>query len=272
MAAMPAYAQALPQPNFNLAWSNGRLLNADNEPQNWLLPNQNVQSHRFSRLTEINRDNVGELELVWAMSLGGAPDVSGNNGANIMASPMVDNGIMYAVSSWQRIFKIDLRNPDQGDLIWVSDPQIEHEGQSSQTRGIALYGQYIYNPLADGRFVAHDLETGEIVGDVQMAVATPYGGTEEFNAAPAVHQGPVRREKRRWGCRHAGLDRRSRSTVRRTVVADLRHSGAGPARRGNLAGSEPDGLDPRGRGMWTIGSYILSPLPHLGHRQPGSDL
>ena len=38
-AATAANAQGIPQPNFNINWSNGRLLNADNEPQNWLLPN-----------------------------------------------------------------------------------------------------------------------------------------------------------------------------------------------------------------------------------------
>lgn len=182
--ALPAAAQGIPQPNFSIGWSNERLLNADNEPQNWLLPFQNVQGYRYSRLTQINRDNVGDLEMAWAMSLGGAPDVSGNNGANVMSAPMVDNGIMYAVSSWQRVFKIDVRNPNLGDLIWISDPEIEHEGNSSQTRGIALYDRYIFNPLADGRLVAHDSESGELVWDVQMGVETEYGGRERFNAAP----------------------------------------------------------------------------------------
>lgn len=182
--ALPANAQGIPQPNFTQAVSNTRLLNAINEPQNWLTSLGQVEGWRYSRLDQVNRDNVSDLQMVWAMSLGGAPDVTGNNGANIMAPPMVDNGMMYAVSSWQRVFKIDVRNPNAGDLLWISDPQIEHEGNGSATRGIALYGRNIYNPLQDGRFVATDRDTGEIVWDVQMAVATEYGGRERFNAAP----------------------------------------------------------------------------------------
>jgi len=186
--ALPAAAQdaaaPIPQPNFAIGWSSDRIINAIREPQNWLTTYAQVQGWRYSGLSQINRDNVADLEMVWAMSLGGAPDVTGNNGANIMAAPLVDNGIMYAVSSWQRVFKIDLHNPQLGDLLWISDPEIEHEGNGSVTRGIALYGNYIINPLTDGRVVAHDSNTGEIAWDVQLATQTEYGGRERFNAAP----------------------------------------------------------------------------------------
>ncbi len=180
--ALPAVAQV--QPTFNLNWSNDRLLKADNEPANWLMQGKDVQSHRYSPLTQINRDTVSGLKMVWAMSLGGANDVAGANGPNIMATPMVDNGILYTISSWGRVFKIDVRNPQAADLLWISDPEIEHEGNDPQTRGIALYGTNIINPLRDGRLVAHDRDSGEILWDKQMAVTTEYGGQERFNAAP----------------------------------------------------------------------------------------
>ena len=36
-----------------------RLISAQSEPQNWLLPFGNLEGHMFSALDEINRDNVG---------------------------------------------------------------------------------------------------------------------------------------------------------------------------------------------------------------------
>jgi len=167
-----------------LNWSNNRLLNAEREPQNWLMQGHDVQAHRYSALTQINRDNVAQLHMAYAISLGGANDVAGNNGPNIMATPLVDNGILYTVSSWGRVFKINVTNPRQADLLFITDPEIEHEGNDPQTRGIALYGTSIINPLRDGRLIAVNRDSGEIVWDKKMGVTTQYGGREQFNAAP----------------------------------------------------------------------------------------
>ena len=48
-----------------------RALNADREPQNWLLHHKNYQGHRFSALKEINADTVGNLRLAFTVGLGG---------------------------------------------------------------------------------------------------------------------------------------------------------------------------------------------------------
>ena len=42
-----------------------RLLKADLEPGNWLTYSGGYQSHRFSPLEEINRDNIRKLKLKW---------------------------------------------------------------------------------------------------------------------------------------------------------------------------------------------------------------
>ena len=56
---------------YSLTVNHDRLVNAMNEPQNWLLMNGDYGSLRYSRLTQINRDNVKNLRMVWAMALGG---------------------------------------------------------------------------------------------------------------------------------------------------------------------------------------------------------
>ena len=64
---------------YSLTVNKDRLINAANEPQNWLLMNGDYSSLRYSRLTQINRDNVKDLRMVWTLALGGMQDV-GQNG------------------------------------------------------------------------------------------------------------------------------------------------------------------------------------------------
>ena len=48
-----------------------RLINPDQEPQNWLMNHRTYDGQRFSPLTRINRDNVKALRLSYAVPLGG---------------------------------------------------------------------------------------------------------------------------------------------------------------------------------------------------------
>src|SRR3954447_12706040 len=86
LAAVAAPASAA---SYKLDVNSGRLINADSEPQNWLIMNQNYASQRYSRLTQINRSNIKDLKLVFAMALGDMKDV-GVNGPENEANPLVD--------------------------------------------------------------------------------------------------------------------------------------------------------------------------------------
>ena len=48
-----------------------RLINADKEPQNWLMNHRTYDGQRFSPLARINRDNVKSLKLAYVVPLGG---------------------------------------------------------------------------------------------------------------------------------------------------------------------------------------------------------
>ena len=52
--------------DYQMTVSRDRLVNAASEPQNWLLMNGDYASTRYSKLTQINRDNVKNLRLAWA--------------------------------------------------------------------------------------------------------------------------------------------------------------------------------------------------------------
>src|SRR6516165_2959962 len=48
-----------------------RLINADKEPQNWLMNHRTYDGQRFSPLTLIDKGNVKNLKLAYAVPLGG---------------------------------------------------------------------------------------------------------------------------------------------------------------------------------------------------------
>src|SRR5260370_14649339 len=82
-----------------------RLLNADNEPQNWLMNHRTYDGQRFSPLARINRDTVRNLKLAYAVPLGGG---AGNECSN--ATPLAEHGFLYVTDSWNVLYKIDTRS------------------------------------------------------------------------------------------------------------------------------------------------------------------
>src|SRR6516225_4622289 len=85
-----------------------RALNADREPQNWLLHHQNYQGHRFSALKEINTETVGSLRLAFTVGLGGLQAGGRYANGNLEATPLVDDGMMYIPDGWGSVYAIDV--------------------------------------------------------------------------------------------------------------------------------------------------------------------
>ena len=80
-----------------------RLTNADREPQNWLMNHRTYDGQRSSPLSRINRDNVKNLRLAFAVPLGGQ---LGNSA--IEATPLAENGFLYITDSSGVLYKIDV--------------------------------------------------------------------------------------------------------------------------------------------------------------------
>ena len=190
LGAVLAAGVAVFAADYTLTVNRDRLVNAQNEPQNWLLMNGDYAGLRYSRLTQINRDNVKNLRMVWAMALGGMQDV-GQNGPENEMNPLIDNGFMYTSDGWGTIYKIDARSGNFGKFVWVADPGVQHEGNVSRTRGIALWEDKVIANLPDGRVIAINRENGEIVWDKKLTVKTEFGNQERFLTAPFVADGKV---------------------------------------------------------------------------------
>ncbi|MGZ5092577.1 MAG: outer membrane protein assembly factor BamB family protein [Burkholderiales bacterium] len=175
---------------YTLTVNRDRLLNAQNEPQNWLMMNGDYGSIRYSKLSQINRDNVKDLRLVWALALGGMQDV-GQNGLENEVNPLIDNGYMYTTDGWGTVYKIDARNPQKGEFVWITDPGVPHKGNVPRTRGIALWEDLVIANLPDGRVIAINRDNGEIVWDKMIAKANEFGSREKFFTAPITAEGKV---------------------------------------------------------------------------------
>src|SRR5215510_3846232 len=131
-----------------------RLLNP--EPHNWLMNHRDFAAQRFSPLEAINKSNVKNLKLKFAVSLGGS---AGNEA--LEGTPLVDDGFMYISDHWGAVYKIDVRSGTSGRIVWKMDPGQE---KLDRNRGVALWGNLVISVTSyDGRVIATDKETGKVV-------------------------------------------------------------------------------------------------------------
>jgi alcohol dehydrogenase (cytochrome c) len=88
-----------------------RLMNPDKEPQNWLMVNKDYSSHRYSELDQINKDNVKNLRVAFAVSMGGISGVGFVPLSGHQSTPLVNDGFMYVVNGFDAVYRIDVRDP-----------------------------------------------------------------------------------------------------------------------------------------------------------------
>ncbi|MCC6983570.1 MAG: PQQ-binding-like beta-propeller repeat protein [Bauldia sp.] len=174
-AAAPAGAQEV---------SFQRLLNAENESQNWLLVYGNYASHMASSLSQINRDNVRDLEVKFMVSLLNY-DLGGATGAvGVQQTPLVNDGYLYVNTGTARMFKIDVRSGNRGDVLWVNDPDADTGGWQTRIRGISLLGNNVYTPTSGAELSAVDANSGETVFFVSAKAPEPEAQNQGITAAP----------------------------------------------------------------------------------------
>src|SRR5436190_14215141 len=188
--SITALTASQPAAQYKMTVNKERLINAANEPQNWLMMNGDYGAQRYSRLSQINRENVKNMRLMWALALGGMQDV-GQNGPENEVNPLIDNGFMYTSDGWGTIYKIDARAPNKGEFVWTSQSGVRHDGNLSRTRGIALWEDLVIAVLPDGRVIALNRDSGEIVWDKKVATVNEFGSKERLAAAPITAEGKV---------------------------------------------------------------------------------
>src|SRR3972149_2999358 len=95
-----------------------------NNDKDWQYVNGNSWGWNYSPQTEINKNNVQDLEVKWLFAFGGnalAPAAMQTNpflAEGVTAPPIVVNGMVYALSNWGRMYGVDAAT---GKKKWPHD-------------------------------------------------------------------------------------------------------------------------------------------------------
>lgn len=168
--------------NVTASVNDARIRSADTEPGNWLAHGRTYDESRFSPLTEINDGNVQQLGLAWYF------DTQTDRG--LEATPIVVDGIMFSTGSWSLVFANDAKT---GELIWKFDPKVPKSWGANAccdvvNRGVAVWEGKVYVGTIDGRLLALDAGSGEVIWDINTIDRTrPY----TITGAPRVIKGRV---------------------------------------------------------------------------------
>jgi quinohemoprotein ethanol dehydrogenase len=155
--------------NVTNAVDDGKLMNADKTPGEWLSYGRNYAEDRYSALTQINKSNIKNLGLAWSLVLW--------TNRGVEATPIVVDGIMYVTGPWSVVFAI---NAITGKLIWKYDPEVPRRFGIKPccdvvNRGVALYKGKLYLGALDGRLIAINAVNGKPVWEVLTVDTTkPY--------------------------------------------------------------------------------------------------
>jgi alcohol dehydrogenase (cytochrome c) len=137
-----------------------RILHADTEPSSWLTYSGSYQSHRFSALKQITRENVAQLKTMWVYQL--------RQPGLFEASPIVADGIMYITEPPSTVTALDVRT---GRPLWTWSPRIPPDvitisAPSPVNRGVAVLDDMVFVGTVVGHLTALDARSGAVRWDV----------------------------------------------------------------------------------------------------------
>jgi lanthanide-dependent methanol dehydrogenase len=150
-----------------LAFSSVVLANADVEkltadPKNHAMQAGDMHNQRYSKLTQINAQNVGKMQVAWMFSTG---VLRGHEG-----SPLVIGNTMYLHTPFpNKVFAIDL---DTQKIKWRYEPKqdaavIPQMCCDTVYRGLAYAENKIFLQQADSTLLALDAGTGKVIWSVK---------------------------------------------------------------------------------------------------------
>ncbi len=140
------------------ALANDSVLMAKSNPNDWVLQTGDYANQRYSRLSQINNENVGDLQVAWTFSTG---VLRGHEG-----SPLVVGDIMYVHTPFpNKVYALDL-NAD-GRILWKYEPKQDPDVIpvmccDTVNRGPAYANGMLFLHQADTTIVALDAKTGEV--------------------------------------------------------------------------------------------------------------
>ena len=143
----------------------------------WLMWRRTQNGWGYSPLDQVNRDNVGDLQLVWTRALAaGAQE----------GTPLAYGGVLFMPNPNDHLQAIDAVT---GDLLWEYRRDIPDDvpeimgGLTENNRNVAIYGMAIIDTSNDDYVYALDAVTGELAWETQIF---------DYQVHPARHSsGPI---------------------------------------------------------------------------------
>ncbi|MEF2072572.1 methanol/ethanol family PQQ-dependent dehydrogenase [Consotaella aegiceratis] len=150
------------------ALANDQLIEMQDNSAEWVMPTGNYANWRWSKLDQINKDNVGDLQVAWTMSTG---VLRGHEGA-----PLVIGDMMYFTTPFpNNVFAVDLANDNV--IKWKYTPKqdpsvigvmccdtvnrgVSYAPADGDRPGLVILQQ------ADTKVVALNADSGEVVWEV----------------------------------------------------------------------------------------------------------
>jgi len=95
------------------------------EIHDWPVYGGTSENNHYSRLAQVNRTNVKQLEIAWSFDTG--------ERGGLQTSPIIVDGILYGLTPTQKVFALDAAN---GMLLWKFDSGIKG---TQPDRGLAYW-------------------------------------------------------------------------------------------------------------------------------------
>ena len=138
-----------------------RLVNAADEPQNWLMYSGTFDSQRHSGLEQVHTRNVDRLELKWAYQI---PEID-----RAETTPLVVDGVMFVTEAPSNAVALDAAT---GRQYWRYEHELPDDLRiccGRNNRGVAILGETLFMSTLDAHLVAIDARTGNVVWNREVA-------------------------------------------------------------------------------------------------------
>jgi alcohol dehydrogenase (cytochrome c) len=127
----------------------------------WPTYNGDAGGNRFTRLNQINRENVAQVAPRWIFNM--------PNASRLEVTPVVAQGVMY-VTNGNECFALDAGS---GRQIWhfqrVRTPGLIGNAASGINRGVALTKDKLFMVTDDAHLLALNRSTGAVLWDTELA-------------------------------------------------------------------------------------------------------
>jgi len=152
-----------------------RLVNAEEEPQNWLMYSGTFDSKRYSRLDQVHNRNVNRLELKWTYQLSALDRAE--------TTPLVVDGVMFITEAPSNVLAVDAAT---GRPYWRYEHELPEDLRiccGRNNRGVAILGDTLYMSTLDAHLAAIDARTGNLLW---ASEAADYRAGYSKTAAPLI--------------------------------------------------------------------------------------